>query len=188
MSGVCLVLTGPTLDDCRRQLQESDDHIDLAEVRADLLERAEWAGLNAFSLSAGIPLILTLRQPRDGGKWSGSEGERRAFFKVALEGAWSWLDLEDDQRLPDLEEVWLSRGRQLVISFHDFDGVPDGWAARLQAAQGQGLVAKAAVFPKNSADFLQFLFMFDKRHQSHTMLLSQNFQVVKHSGSSAMKP
>lgn len=155
--GVCLVLTGPTLADCRRQLEESRLHLDLAEVRADLLDRSEWSGLNEFSRQAGLPLILTLRQPRDGGKWKGSAGERKAFFQVALEGDWTWFDLEDDQRLAEVEDSWTARGGKLIVSFHEFGGVPDGWAERLQAARGPGIVAKAAVFPRNSVEFLKFL-------------------------------
>lgn len=155
--GVCLVLTGPTLGDCRAQLAQSRPYIDLAEVRADLLDRNEWAGLNEFSRQAGLPLILTLRQPRDGGRWEGSVGEREAFFRVALGGAWTWFDLEDDQRLPDLEATWIAQGGRLVVSFHDFDGVPEGWAQRLRACEGPSITPKAAVFPKGSADLLRFV-------------------------------
>lgn len=155
--GVCLVLNGPTLEDCSRQLEESRPHLDLAEVRADLLAPTEWAGLNSFSRYAGVPLILTLRQPQDGGQWTGSVAERRAFFQTALDGAWTWFDLEDDQRLPDIEASWLAGGGRLVISFHSFDGVPSGWAARLRDADAPGVTAKAAVFPQNSADFLRFV-------------------------------
>ena len=155
--GVCLVLTGPTIDDCQRQLDQSRPHIDLAEVRADLLDPSAWAGLNAFSRSAGLPLILTLRQPQDGGRWSGSAEERRGFFQTALGGAWTWFDLEDDQRLPDIEAAWLGRGGRLVISFHSFDGVASGWAERLRAADAPGVTAKAAVSPKGSVEFLRFV-------------------------------
>jgi 3-dehydroquinate dehydratase/shikimate dehydrogenase len=102
-------------------------------------------------------LILTLRQPADGGQFTGSAEERQAFFRVAADGDWTWFDLEDDQRLPDLEAAWLARGRKLVISFHDFHGVPDGWVDRLRAAQGPGITAKAAVFPQSSAEYLRFL-------------------------------
>ena len=155
--GICLVLTGPLLEDCRRQLEECRQYIDLAELRADLLERSQWAGLNEFSRQAGLPLILTLRQPRDGGQWSGPAGERRAFFQVALDGDWQWFDLEDDQRLPDLETQLVARGKSLVISFHDFEGVAEGWSRRMQAIFAPHIVAKAAVFPKTSADFLRFV-------------------------------
>jgi 3-dehydroquinate dehydratase/shikimate dehydrogenase len=155
--GVCLVLTGPRLKDCLKQLEESRPHIDLAELRADLLDRAEWEGLNGFSRRAGLPLILTLRQPRDGGKFTGSAEERLAFFRTALEGDWTWFDLEDDQRLPDLEAEWLKRGRKLVVSFHEFEGLSDGWSRRLLAAQGPGITAKAAVFPRTSSEFLKFV-------------------------------
>jgi len=156
-AGLCLVLTGPRLEDCRRQLDESRDHLNLAELRADLVDRSQWPELNAFSREAGVPLILTLRQTRDGGQWAGEPGEREAFFRMALEGAWTWLDLEDDQRLPALEAAWRAQGRGLVISFHDFEGVPAGWENRLEAALGPGITAKAAVFPKSSAEFVQFL-------------------------------
>jgi 3-dehydroquinate dehydratase/shikimate dehydrogenase len=155
--GVCLVLTGPTLEDCRLQLEESRPYLDLAELRADLLDKSQWPGLNAFSRSAGVPLILTLRQPADGGQWQGTVQERRAFFEAALEGAWTWFDIEDTQRLPEVEASWLERGGRLVVSFHAFDGVPEGWAQRLRAPDGPGVTAKAAVFPQGSADYLRFV-------------------------------
>lgn len=157
MSQVCLVLTGPKLQDCLKQLEQSRPHIDLAELRADLIDKAEWPGLNAFSKKAGIPLILTLRQPRDGGQWVGSAEERQSFFETALNGAWQWFDLEDDQRLPTLEAAWKAKGRQLVVSFHDLGGVPDGWVERLDSNRGPGVTAKAAVFPRSSAGYLKFL-------------------------------
>ena len=155
--GVCLVLTGPKLKDCLKQLDGCRPHIDLAELRADLLDRSEWDGLNGFSRRAGIPLILTLRQPRDGGKWTGSASDREEFFRSAMAGNWSWFDLEDDQRLPALEAEWLATGHKLVISFHELEGVSDGWAARLQAAEGPGVTTKAAVFPRSSVEFLKFV-------------------------------
>ncbi len=155
--GICLVLTGPRLEDCRKQLEQSRTFIDLAELRADLVEEKEWPKLNDFSRQAGLPLILTLRQPRDGGQWVGGEDQRRAFFETALKGAWQWFDLEDDQRLPDLEARWIAQGRKLVISFHEFDGVSNGWAARLSAAEGLHCTAKAAVFPQNSDEYQKFV-------------------------------
>ncbi len=153
---VCLVLTGPRLADCRRQLDESRNDIDLAEVRADLIDRVDWASLNEFSRGADLPLILTLRQPVHGGKWIGPAGERDAFFRTALDGRWAWFDLEDDQRLPEVEALARERGIGLVISFHDV-GVPAGWAERLRRNRAPGVVAKAAVHPTNSAEYLRFL-------------------------------
>lgn len=152
-----MVLTGPRLADCQAQLDGCRDHIDLAELRADLVDREDWSLLNDFSDRAGVPLILTLRTPHDGGRWCGTDDQRRAFFEAAFDGAWRWLDVEDDQRMPDLESRWLARGRELVVSFHDFDGVPPGWAPRLAAAEGPGITAKAAVFPQSSQEFLRFV-------------------------------
>ena len=155
--GICLVLTGPSLADCRRQLQESRAFIDMAELRADLVDRGDWSGLHDFSRETDLPLILTLRQPHDGGKWTGTPEEREAFFRTALDGAWKWFDLEDDQRLPAVETPARERGIGLVVSYHDFDGVPQDWAERLRRNRAPGVVAKAAVNPKNSADYLRFV-------------------------------
>jgi 3-dehydroquinate dehydratase/shikimate dehydrogenase len=153
---VCLVLTGPTLADCRRQLDESRAYIDLAELRADLVNHSEWPHLNEFSQRAGVPLILTLRQPRDGGQWTGTPDERETFFRAALDGLWKWFDIEDDQRLP-FENVLSAHDIGLVVSFHETKGVPDGWAQRLQKNRAPGVVSKAAVNPQSSAEYLKFL-------------------------------
>ena len=157
MPGVCLVLNGPTLHDCRRQLEESRPWIDLAELRADKLSVEQWPQLNQFSREAGLPLILTLRQRSDGGDWEGSEADRVAFFENALDGAWRWADLEDTGRLPDWEERWLATGRELIVSFHEFEGLGSHWLERIRAAEGPGVVVKAALMPRNSAEYDEFL-------------------------------
>jgi 3-dehydroquinate dehydratase/shikimate dehydrogenase len=156
MSRLCLVLNGKTNAENLAILEQNKHWIDMAEVRADCLDPAEWAGLRDFSRRAELELILTLRMKRDGGFWEGSVQERASFFKAALSGRWTWWDIEDDRRLPEIEAEWLSRGGKLVVSFHDFTGVPP-LAERLRNAQGPASLVKAAVYPRSSKEFLRFL-------------------------------
>ncbi len=157
MPGICLVLNGPTLDDCHRQLEESRPWIDLAELRADKISSKQWPELNRFSRDAGIPLILTLRQRSDGGDWDGPPAERVEFFENALTGAWRWADIEDKQRIPRWEQRWISSGRELIVSFHEFEGLGEHWLERILAAEGPGVVVKAALMPRSSAEYDDFL-------------------------------
>ncbi len=161
MSRLCLVLTGKTLNENRQQLIQYRKWIDMAEVRADLLDRNEWSALNAFSTEFDLDFILTLRKVADGGNWAGDEQERESFFRMALNGRWAYWDLEDNARLPQLEREWLSKGGRLVVSFHDFHGVPPDLAERLSRAQGPATIVKAAVTVHGSADFARFLNLTD---------------------------
>ncbi|MEI8096110.1 MAG: type I 3-dehydroquinate dehydratase [Spirochaetales bacterium] len=159
--GICLVLAGPTLEDCRRQLEDNRPWIDLAEVRADKIGREDWPALNDFSREAGLPLVLTLRQPRHGGDWTGSPDAREAFFEQALDGVWAWADVEDDQRMPDWEARWRAAGHELIVSFHELEGLGVGWLERIRRTQatlaGTDGVVKAALMPRSSRDYLTFV-------------------------------
>ena len=126
MSSLCLCLTAPTYDGVLNQLERYRSNIDMAEMRLDLLNPSE--RLKALDLPerAGIPLILTIRLPDDGGLW-GKYGETendrdRLFIKLLESGAWTYIDLEHDRLMADVAVAADAGGTKIIRSMHDFDG------------------------------------------------------------------
>ena len=123
---ICLTLTGKTLEENLRQIRENRDHIDLCELRLDLLAgRQEIAAAGDFPARAGLPVILTLRRERDGGKWPDGDDEGRARILVELltQGAgFQYVDLETDFRRAEVEESARRHGARIIRSLHDFSG------------------------------------------------------------------
>ena len=72
---------------------------------------------------AGFPVIVTCRPRWEGGFFDGSEDDRLALLRRAWEAGAEYVDVE--HAAPFAPAFLTStQGRRLVLSMHDFDGVP----------------------------------------------------------------
>jgi len=126
VSSLCLCLTSSRFDDAVAVLERYRSHIDMAEMRLDLLEPAERSKAAILPDIAGIPLILTIRLPEDGGNWGKAgedEGERTALFEALLEkGGWDYTDLEGSRPMDRAASAAGAAGTRIIRSIHDFTG------------------------------------------------------------------
>jgi len=105
----------------------------LIELRADLTgtplpETA--ALLKEIKKASRLPVILTIRSKKEGGKFSGSESQRLELFNSLIPSA-DLVDIELSSRiLKDVLKTARRRGKKVIISFHDFKGTPS--ASRLK--------------------------------------------------------
>lgn len=165
---ICLSLTGKTISENLRAVSRSAHCIDLVELRADFLlpdERREIDRMPSVLPpgrdGARLPAILTVRAPRDGGKWNEGEGERRHLLLHGLRGCgYTSVDLETwiaEEDSP-LREAAAACGTSIIRSLHDLDAVPTALAAFLC---GEGIdpleIPKAAVTPNTTADLVRFV-------------------------------
>jgi len=94
-----------------------------AELRMDYLVRPELKRL--FRTLPG-PLIATNRPPSEGGRWTGSDADRRALLEDALSYGVHALDVEFSTDAAWRREIYARRGKtRLILSWHDFAGTPD---------------------------------------------------------------
>jgi 3-dehydroquinate dehydratase / shikimate dehydrogenase len=156
-AGICLCLTSRTLDGAAAALERERGRVDLAELRADQLAPEELPHIPAFAASRRESLILTVRLPRDGGAWRGTEQERAALIARSLASdRFRFVDLEEGVDPPSLGPA-ISRGLRVIRSIHDFSGVPEGIPATLRRLGSGGAVAKLAAMPRGCADFARLL-------------------------------
>jgi 3-dehydroquinate dehydratase I len=72
------------------------------------------------------PLIATNRPPSEGGRWTGSDADRRALLEDALSYGVHALDVEFSTDAAWRREIYSRRGKtRLILSWHDFAGTPD---------------------------------------------------------------
>ena len=139
MAQLCLCLTGKTLAENLRALDMYRGRVDLAELRADCLDPNEVFHIRSFPEKAGIPTILSVRRRPDGGYFDDGEGARLVVFAKGLAFAsrdrrlnFAYLDIEQDFRIPALEEAARTFGTRIIRSRYCPEGVPadlDGiWA------------------------------------------------------------
>jgi 3-dehydroquinate dehydratase type I len=94
-----------------------------AEVRLDYLARPDLQ--RVFRTLPG-PVIATNRLEKEGGRWTGSELDRRTLLEEALSFGVHALDVEFSADTAWRRELFARRGKtRLILSWHDFSGTPD---------------------------------------------------------------
>lgn len=146
---ICATVTGRTTSELRAR-RDAAHGADLVELRLDHVRDPDVEGALAGRTR---PVVVTCRPVWEGGRFDGAEEERRRILERALELGAEYVDVEWRAGWEDL--VATRRGRNIVLSAHDFDGVPDDLAARQRAMCASGAeVVKLAVHAGRLADSL----------------------------------
>src|ERR1700739_4038249 len=66
----------------------------LIELRLDFLTKAP--DFKRLLANKPCQLVATARRPEEGGRWSGSEEDRRMLLRQAIVAGFDWVDLETD--------------------------------------------------------------------------------------------
>ena len=148
---LCVTITAPTTAELRRRRDRVTD-ADLVELRLDSVSDPDVA---AALDGRRLPVIVTCRAKWEGGGFNGSEDERQAILRQALELGADYVDVEWRANFSDLLAEY---GRRIVISSHDFDGVPADLTAQARAMRSTGAgIVKIAVKASRLADCITLL-------------------------------
>ncbi len=159
---ICLCLASPTLADDVRHVEAFRGRVDMVELRADHLAPGELASAGRLPGLVDLPVILTLRRTRDGGRFAGSEQERVGLLERLVGSGFAYVDIEEDLVAPSLDARIAEAGVRVVRSLHDFSGVPSDLAHRIaRIPRGPREIPKAAVTPRSSAELAGLLEAFD---------------------------
>ena len=152
---ICATVAAAGLGELRQARDAAAAAADLVELRLDHLERPDVRGALAGRVG---PVLVTCRPAWEGGGFAGPEEARLALLAEAMELGADYVDVEWRAGAPALSLVRRRGGRGVVLSFHDFDGVPRDLAAlgREMAATGAEVV-KLAVTARRLADTLPLL-------------------------------
>ncbi len=147
---LCVTVTAPTTAELRRQRDDVAD-ADVIELRLDSVSDPDVAAALA---GRRRPVIVTCRPKWEGGHFKGAEEERRRMLAEALALGAEYVDIEARARFDDL--LADSGGRRVVLSYHDFDGIPSDLSGLVQAMRSTGAdVVKVAVTTKRLSDCVQ---------------------------------
>jgi len=131
MTLLCETVTGATM----RELLAARDAAtaaDMVELRLDGVRDVDVAGALR---GRRMPAVVTCRAAWEGGRFDGSEDERRAMLRQALEAGAEFVDVEWRAGFDDVIAV---DPRRAVVSFHDFTGIPAGLDDRVAAMRRTG--------------------------------------------------
>lgn len=132
------------------------DRADIIELRLDLMGDYN---LKTLVTERPLPLVVTNRPVREGGRYEGDETRRVAVLLQALELGAEYIDIELDA-IPFVPDSYRHR---VVVSHHDFERMPPD-LERIQkemTASGMGLL-KIVGMARSPEDSLSALRMFER--------------------------
>lgn len=148
LAKLCVTVTADTMAELRTRRDQVGD-ADLIELRLDSVRDPSAAAALAGRRK---PVIVTCRPKSHGGWFAGSEEERRTILSEALSLGAEYVDLEW-QGCADLMQK--TGGRRIVLSHHDFKGMPADLPELSRAMLASGAeVIKIAVTAGRLADCL----------------------------------
>jgi 3-dehydroquinate dehydratase/shikimate dehydrogenase len=142
MADLCIVVGAQTLAELRDRRIRAETQADLVELRLDTVADPDVAGALAGRTGR---VIVTCRAAWEGGHFRGSEEERLRLLEQAGRAGADFVDVEWAARDAS---PWIARtnGERLILSMHDFAGVPADLAMRYRAMrQSPAEVVKIAV-------------------------------------------
>jgi len=133
---------------------------DILELRIDLLRSKGIPGYaKAVKDATSLPLIVTNRSEKEGGKWKGSERERILVLLDAMEFA-DAADIEFSADFRSVTKKAEELAIPIIMSYHNFRATPPDAFIQKKIAdmfRGGATIAKVAVMPKTSEDVIRLL-------------------------------
>ncbi len=149
---LCVTVTAPSM----AELCVARDQVvgaDLIELRLDTTHDPSAAAALAGRKGR---VIITCRASWEGGHFNGSEEERHRILSEALDLGAEYVDLEWRAGFTDL--IAATGGKRIVLSSHDFSGMPTDLPARSRAMRSTGAeVVKIAAKATCLSDCLALL-------------------------------
>ncbi len=151
---ICLTLPGPTVADNLQYISSHKKDIDMVELRVDfLLANHTVSEIVTHVKQVNLPTIVTCRLPVDGGRYQGSLDERKGVLTTLIQsGNITYVDIEEGEDIPYFQNLCTQFGVCLIISKHDFSGIPDSLGAWMWGVSQRGCIPKAAVAVHSTKD------------------------------------
>jgi len=135
----------------------AEQGIKLVELRLDIISTR--VNIPRLLRDRPCPVIATCRRKEDGGRWEGSETDRRFLLRTAVAEGVDYVDLEEDVA----KEIPRFGKTKRIVSMHDFFQTPDNLAeihARLAAADAD--IVKLATMANCNRDNLRMLSLVNR--------------------------
>jgi 3-dehydroquinate dehydratase/shikimate dehydrogenase len=148
-------VAAPTTAELRRRRDAAADAgADLVELRLDSVSDPDPAAALAGRTA---PAIVTCRPTWEGGAYQDSEAERRRILECALQEGAEYVDVEFKAAFA-AQLIASTGGSRVVLSTHDFQGVPDDLIERVRSMRGAGAeIVKIAITARSLSDNIQLL-------------------------------
>ncbi|MCF6154188.1 MAG: shikimate dehydrogenase [Candidatus Brocadia sp.] len=150
---ICIPIIANNIDDVLRDMAEASQTADIIELRLDYIKNPD---LKRIFERRTKPVIVTNRPVREGGRFDGSEEERIALLKLAIQLQADFVDVEHDsiQYISRDTELRVPTNKtKLIISYHNFRETPGDLTAIYQKLSQYGAdIVKIVTYANNITD------------------------------------
>ncbi len=175
---IFLLLTGQNLSENIIHIKDNLEYIRGVELRLDFLSLSladeEWEAFANCLIQNSLELLVTLRNKADGGLFSGTEEELSEKYRLVVAKLSAFIP----SFYIDIAEPHLSLARELkgtghkvLLSFHDFNGLPDNLEDRLNFIIAKGFIPKAACMLNSTSDLVGLIKVADSLRGKEKVLL-----------------
>lgn len=162
---LCAIITGPTYE---QAIQQMEAECDLFELRLDYFNTLDFPKISKL---LNKPCIITLRSRLEGGKFHGSEEERRHLLEKLAELKPAYIDLEST--LPPSFVEKIASHAKVILSIHLFDKTPDLETLFAKLKKTPATHYKIATHANSALDSWRML-EFVKKHNCIGFCLGEN--------------
>lgn len=150
-----------TMDEARAALKRIGKVADVVELRLDFFE--EPYDLPGLLADRPIPVVVTNRPVREGGRSTQTESERLDVLVRAARLGAEYVDVEWDAVTPDRLDHVRQAGGRVILSRHSFTGMPSDFADWYSALVDAGAdVVKIVGFAHEARDVLPVLRVLER--------------------------
>jgi 3-dehydroquinate dehydratase/shikimate dehydrogenase len=165
---LCVTAAAPTMAAlCQARDEAFADGADLVEMR---LDHADQPDVEAALAGRGGPVIVTCRAAWEGGRFAGSEEERRRILERAIGAGAEYIDVE--AAAPFASSLVAARGgRGIIVSHHQFEAPPREVTAAYRHLRGFGAeIVKLAVAVDRLSDTIPLFDLGKADAEGHVIL------------------
>lgn len=118
---ICIPIIANKLADAFHDMAEASRVADIIELRIDYIKNID---LKCLLEKRTKPVIVTNRPVREGGKFDGSEEERIALLKRAIQLQADYVDIEHDSIQHLCRDTERRVPTKIIVSYHNFHETP----------------------------------------------------------------
>jgi len=154
---ICVPIAAQTIEEAEKEIEYANGVADAIELRLDYVKDIDAKKMHALLQNCKKKTIVTVRRKKDKGKFSGSEKERIALLKKAVEYGADYIDVELGVKPAIVKMLARKKGHtKIILSYHDFSSTPKLQElfkiySRMKAVEGVD-VLKIVTYARNVND------------------------------------
>ncbi len=149
---ICIPIVSQTTEDAIKDMARAEEIADLTEIRADYIKNLD---LEKILAARTKPVIVTITSKNENGRFEGTEKERTALLRQAVDLGADYIDISI--KCPELSDlIKYCKDTKSIVSYHNYDETSGNLQEISQKIERAGAdIIKIATFAKKLSDNLK---------------------------------